>query len=135
MGNSTNVQVDEVRVPLEIRIFPSPEEMRAVAENPNATPHEHGQLMTVRWEATERFANPQKVSLTFPKEIGPVLITFVQPTTRWTQPGSAAVFPVLELPGQTKPEPTSRNGLGAIAVVVALLSLVGNIFLVRKGRG
>ncbi|HMY19864.1 MAG TPA: hypothetical protein PKA58_26240 [Polyangium sp.] len=123
-----HLHVDDVPVEMELRpvVFPDKE--------PAAAPHNHGALVPIHWESKRRIFSGAKIAVVFPKELGPVLISFVQPSTNWTPAGTTAQFAILEAPRQTPPAEPSRNGWGIAAMTLACLAILGNVMLFRRRR-
>jgi hypothetical protein len=77
--------------------FPSPDRLRAVAQHAwmasTVDEHAHRTLTAVSFEA--RVSRPaQAVTLGMPPELGPVLTSFIQPTSRMAPAGAAVTFDV-----------------------------------------
>jgi len=108
------LEADGVRVPLELRTFPSDAAIaRAATEALIATQvggHPHPQLLRFELDATAAIVRPERLRITFPPQLGDVLINFVQPTTHFTPAGGAASFTVLAPPAEP-PRPTGNGPL------------------------
>lgn len=125
LEGETRLEADGTPLGLELRAFPTPEELRTLAQKQSTMPHAHGELVSLRLEAPQALGTVEELSIVFPQSLGPVLISFVQPTTRWTGPGAKAAFSVLEAP--TASRAANSNTLGLAALGLALLALFANI--------
>ena len=138
METGTLLEADGVRVGLEARAFPSPTDLRALVARHAAAPLEHGELVRVELEGSRAVAGAHRITLSLPPTLGEALTTFVQPTTRWTQPGAVAGFSILEarvemVPGATRlPVPTPKPWLATAAVGLALAAMFSNLVLHRR---
>ncbi len=128
----TQLRVDGRGVALEATGFPAPAELRALAATLSAEGREHGALVRLRLESSAQAVGAREVRVAFPPALGPVLATFVQPSTVYAPPGARAVFPVLVLPNlpAAPAEATPASGgsfawgigaLGALAVTAFAL--------------
>jgi hypothetical protein len=135
-----HLDADGAPIGLQIREFPSPADLRALAAKHAAAPEEHGALSRVELEGARPAAGAHRITLSLPPALGEALISFVQPTTRWTQPGVAAGFSVLEArmepdSGSTKiasPAPSPRPWLATAAVVLAFAAMLSNLAFRQK---
>lgn len=91
----TTLTLDGARVPLEVRGFPSPPELRALAASLSAVHEEHGPLVRIRLEAPLKVTSGKVVTLASPAKLGPVNTSFVQPVNRYVEGGAPAAFDVL----------------------------------------
>lgn len=98
----TVLEVDGRRA-LLVATCPSTGEVRAAAATLSSQGKEHGELLRVRFEARDAFREPRRVALGLPPALGPVLVTFVQPASRYAAPGSVATFDVRIAPGEAVP--------------------------------
>lgn len=128
LETETRLLADGQRVDLMLTIGIEPSEVRSLlALSPEAR-HTHAHLVPIRWEAKEPLAAAKQLSLALPTALGPVLISFVQPQSRYAMPGSAASFSVLEKPASTAPPEAPAKGRWAEgAVVLAFIAIVLNI--------
>lgn len=93
----THVLVDDAPV-LFTKLRVQPLDQTA---HPQASRHP-GPTATFLLEAACPVARPATVQITLPATLGPTVVNFVQPTTRWTAPGATNTFAVLH-PAGTAP--------------------------------
>jgi hypothetical protein len=118
------LEVDSTSVPLVLRAFPTPTEVRFLAAHASASPSAHPAASAVRLEAARAVAGARAVRVVLPASLGRVLYTFVQPETRLANAGAAASFEAGgPAPPVAAPEP-SRPWLGVAAFALAGLALV-----------
>ncbi len=91
----TTLTLNGSPVPLEVRGFPSPPELRALAASLSAVHEEHGPLVRIRLEAPLKVTSGKAVTLASPAKLGPVNTSFVQPVNRYVEGGAPAAFDVL----------------------------------------
>ena len=103
----TKLTIDGGPVSLRVRAMPPPAELRAMAATLSADGKEHGRLVPIRIEALGAFHEPKSMSLVLPSALGPVLVTLVQPVTRYAAPGAPASFVVSTSSVPSAPPPTS----------------------------
>lgn len=105
----TRLRVDGETVDLAVTAGPSPQELRALAATVSASGEGHGGRARLRLEARRAVPDARRVSLSPPPEVGPVLVSFVQPAARYTRPGDTATFEVLApraaVPATAAPRP------------------------------
>ncbi|WP_052549550.1 hypothetical protein [Enhygromyxa salina] len=104
----TRLQLDGAEVALELRSFPSREQLvsaaAAVAIETDLGGHAHARLLPVELESASAGWSGQTLEIHFPAELGPVLVTFVQPKTQQLQAGVAARFDVLTKAPEASPD-------------------------------
>lgn len=123
--------VDGVPIPLTLRGFPTPPEFRAMAATLSAAQKEHGELVRLRMEAAPAVPGAKSVALSLPKVVGPAVVSFVQPSTRYLPPGETSAFSVLQAPRPLRPGVLWQWLAGVLAVTaLALTWLIGQ----RKQR-
>ncbi len=92
------ITLGDKRVPLKVVGFPSADQVHAAlqaASKPRkGKRHYHPALLPVRLEARKALRGGAALKVTFPKALGPVVVSFVQPRTRYLKPGQAASFKV-----------------------------------------
>lgn len=122
--SGTQLRVDGRPLALEATGFPAPAELRALAATLSAEGREHGALVRLRLESSAQAVAGREVHASFPPALGPVLATFVQPSTVYAPPGARAVFPVLALPtipaapaDATPPAHSFAWGFGALGAL------------------
>lgn len=103
----TKLTIDGATVALRVRAMPPPAELRAIAATLSADGKDHGRLVPIRIEALGAFHEPKAMSLAMPSALGPVLVTLVQPVTRYAAPGAPASFVVSTSSAATAPPPSS----------------------------
>lgn len=130
LSTGVRLSVDGQPIPLELRSFPTPAELRALAGV--SALNGHGELTGIHLEATQLTPEAQAVALTLPEALGPVLISFVQPSSQYTTPGATARFPVLSASAPPSRSEQLRTWAGFGAGVLALLALLGNGVLLRR---
>ena len=142
MTRQTKLTVDGANVELALRGLPSTTELRAIGATLSMTHRDHGELVRLRFEARGPTAAPQNLTLLLPPALGQVMISLVQPTTRYVAPGVPASF---ELRG---PSRSPHAGVGRVAspmtcstftrwawLVIGLLGLAGCITMFRRRSG
>lgn len=97
LDSETKLEVDGVRVGLALRGFPSAPEFRAMAATLSATQKEHGDLIRLRLEAPQAVPNAKTLALSLPTTLGPSVVSFVQPSTRYAAPVSLQFSPYCAL--------------------------------------
>ncbi len=130
----TVVTVDGEPAPLTLREFPSATELRIVAATLSASGHQHGGLVRLSFESTRVFPRARLVALTLPAVLGATVISFVEPTSRYTPAGASAAFEVHAV----KAPPVERAAVLPSWVTVSACVLVMSVALVlafasRKG--
>ena len=103
----TKLTIDGAPATLRVRGMPPPAELRAMAATLSADGKDHGRLVPIRIEALGAFHEPKTMSLALPSVLGPVLVTLVQPVTRYAAPGATASFVVTTSSVPSAPPPTS----------------------------
>jgi hypothetical protein len=120
--------------------FPAPSVLRELAGERSASHHDHGDLLAVELESARQVNQAKRVSFALPASVGQALVTFVQPATRFVQPGASASFAVLDA-ARPEPAPSSSPSfrlsalspwLSAGAVVLALAALASSLWLRRR---
>lgn len=101
----TTLRVDGSLVPLTLTGFISPPELRAMAATLSASGQDHGERVRMRLEARRAVPNARAVTLSAPAALGPVVVSFVQPATRYAWPGRPASFDVLSTQRPPSREP------------------------------
>jgi hypothetical protein len=130
------LDADGARVPLSLRAFPPVAALRALIARRAASAEGHGELVSVELEGAGSIVGAQQVALRLPPALGEALVTFVQPTTRWIQPGNGASFAVLAPPAA--PPPAAAPGsarqpwIAGAAVLLALAAAFSNLSLRRR---
>jgi len=130
LETETRVEANGTSMALEIHLALEPNEVRKYLQMSTEERHEKAFLIPVRWEAKEPLVGVKQIQVVFPATLGPVLITFVQPTTHWTAPGTAAVFSVLEKP-MASPR---KNSWAEGAMVLAVVGILLNFGISRRKR-
>ncbi|MFO0560383.1 MAG: hypothetical protein U0269_20370 [Polyangiales bacterium] len=104
----TRLFVDETPVPLALRGAPGPDELRAIAAQLSADSLTHGARVRMRLEARGAHPSAHRVSFVAPSALGPVIVSFVQPASRYALAGTRSTFDVLE-----RPQPVARAALSS----------------------
>ncbi len=144
LEGATRLEVDGMPIPLVLRAFPAPPEVRMLAaqvsasasRGPGAT-HVHAPTSPLRFESARPVADARSVTVTLPSALGPVLYTFVQPSMSYGAPGAAASFPVL-VPRAIEPQPAAprapsranpapRTWVAAAAWVFAVVAMLAQL--------
>lgn len=123
--------VDGLERPLTVTAFPSVAELRALAATLSAAGRAHGELARVRLECERPVVEARALSLVLPEALGPVLVTFVQPATRYTAAGRSASFEVLRRHVAETPR-TGASLLAATALLALALSLVAGVLIGQR---
>lgn len=128
LENETRLFADGQRINMTLTIPIDPSELRNLLSFSPEARHTHAKRIPIRWEAKDPLPSAQHLSLTLPAALGPVLISFVQPQSRYTAPGNTATFSVLEKPVNTASPPAPTRGRWAEgAVLLALVALGLNL--------
>lgn len=112
----TQLTVDGTQVALTLGDLPTPPQVRALAATLSAAGRDHGELVRLRFAAPQAVPGARTLTLTLPAPLGPVLVSFVQPATRYAPPGMAVAFDVLRRTAEA-PRAAPRPWLGAAALV------------------
>jgi len=131
LESETRLSADGQRIGLIVHVPLDPSEMRALLQASPETRHERAHLIPVRWEAKEPLVSAKQIEVMFPAVLGPVLITFVQPSTRLTPPFASATFSVLEKPPSDAPK---RRGWAEGAALLAVVAILLNLWIYRRKR-
>lgn len=136
----TTLRVDGARVPLTLTGFVSAPELRALAATLSAAGQDHGERARMRLEARRAVPGARVVTLAAPAALGPVVVSFVQPATRYALPGSAALFEVMaprRAPAVATPTPAPApapapaaprlDRFSIVAALVCVLAIVGTL--------
>lgn len=91
----TRLRVDGAPVALTVTGFASEAEFRAVAATLSAAGNLHGARIRMRLEAARAVPGASRITLAVPSQVGPVLVSFVQPASHYARPGDTAAFDVL----------------------------------------
>ncbi len=95
----TLVKIDGRTVPLKLRTYPNRDAvMRALASaaiEADLGAHAHPAYFRVDLESEEAGWVGNTLSVQFPRRLGPVLVSFVQPKTQLLSQGATAAFDVL----------------------------------------
>ncbi|PRP90964.1 hypothetical protein ENSA5_60390 [Enhygromyxa salina] len=131
----TRLKLDGAEVALELRSFPSREQLvnaaAAVAIETDLGGHAHARLLPVEYESASAGWSGQTLEIHFPAELGPVLVTFVQPKTQQLQAGATARFEVLTKAPEASPD-TRAVALGWLLPLPLLALGVGIAWLHRR---
>jgi hypothetical protein len=139
LERESSVESDAGAVPLVLRMFPTPAQVRATAAAASTESPRHRPTLKLRLEATRPVRAAPSVSVRLPASAGPVLYTFAQPAVSLASPGAAASFVVLTPPGSPAPAAApatvvslarpwfghAAGLLAAIAIAVQVLPLLG----------
>ena len=127
--DGTQLRVDGAPVALHLTGWPSAAELRGLAAALSAAGSSHGSRVRMRLEAAQAIPGAAHRTLAVPPLLGPVVVSFVQPATRYTRPGATADFSVLSLvrpsarvtASATVREPATvfRGALGVVVVALA----------------
>lgn len=130
----TRIEVDGRRVAAEIGHAFDPVEIRRLLQSSAEGQHKHASLVSVVWEVKEPLIAAKRITAAFPAVLGPVLMTFVQPSTHYAAPGAPAMFSVLEKPANTASDVSKRSGWAASAVFLAVVAILLNARLAWQKR-
>lgn len=132
----TTLRVDGVTVPLALTGFVSAPELRAMAAALSAAGQDHGERARLRLEARRAVPGARVVTLAAPASLGPVVVSFVQPATRYALPGRPALFEVMapqRAPAVAVPTPAPApaaprlDRFSIVAALVCVLAIVGTL--------
>jgi hypothetical protein len=115
LESQTALVVDGLRIPLRLATFLEPMQLQVVAAALSAEGRSHGGLVRIVFDSAMLAPTASTVTLTLPPALGPVLVSLVQPTTRYAPPGQSAAFVLRPAPAQ------SNAALVALAMGVGLL--------------
>lgn len=100
--DGTRIRLDGADVPLKIRSFPDHEAIIEAAVGAaietDLGGHRHARLLSATLESTSSGWRGDTLEVLFPGELGPVLVTFVQPKTHQLSAGATVRFDVLTEP-------------------------------------
>lgn len=137
LEDGSALRVDGTEVRLNVRELPPIPEFRGAAAILSSQGESHGVRLRVRLDSPDAFPNARNIELELPQELGPVVVTFVQPATQWVVPGSKAKFTVLQ-PEAGIPNVPSDPPLPAEAHLALLavggLSVAGALHWHRERR-
>lgn len=119
------LHVDGAEVPLALRGFPTPAEVRAAAAERSSGSRAHPRMSELVYEERDALPNARGVTVQLPAALGRVLYTFVQPETKLATAGGAARFEVRGARPDTPVAPAPRTTTWAAggAALLALLAL------------
>ncbi|MFO0642109.1 MAG: hypothetical protein U0183_22985 [Polyangiaceae bacterium] len=80
------------RLPVVVKGTPGRDELRAKAAVLSAKGEVHGDFVVLRLDVEGRVRSDARVNVSFPPELGPVLVTLVRPEMRYSTPGMVAGF-------------------------------------------
>ncbi|MFT5429817.1 MAG: hypothetical protein ACI9OJ_000489 [Myxococcota bacterium] len=87
------VRVDGKTVPMTLEQFPSVAAIHALLQQPKPKAHgHHPKVVAVQWRATRAVPDAAVVTVNFPRSVGRVLVSFVEPRSRVVAPGATANF-------------------------------------------
>jgi hypothetical protein len=116
LESQTALVVDGVKIPLRLTAFPEPTQLQVVAAALSAEGRSHGGMVRIVFDSETLAPAASAVALSLSPALGPVVVSLVQPTTRYAPPGQPAVFAL-------RPAPTrSTAALVALAMGVGLLA-------------
>jgi hypothetical protein len=137
LESESSMWVDEVRVPLVLRGFPSASELRALAAELSAAGHDRGKLARVVFESSTAAHDATLVSLRLPRALGTTLVSFVQPLAVLARPATIASFAVY-VPRSSGEAARAAAWLpalgGALAALVILALAAGLVSQARRHR-
>ena len=113
LGATTRLTVDGREIAVSLGATP------AVSQVRQFTAEGHGRLLPVRLEAATGTGELGRLDVAFPPEVGPVLVTLVQPRTRLAPPGGTVGFE-----GPSKPSHPWQRGLAIGSALLALAALL-----------
>lgn len=90
-ASAISVLVDGQKMEMELLAFPTVEQVHAVLQQ-KSDGHSHPKLVQVRWQAKRTAPRLVSVAVAFPTDIGPVLVTYLEPRSQLVQPGGTALF-------------------------------------------
>lgn len=139
----TSLRVDGSLAPLSVTGFIEPAELRAMAATLSASRETHGARARVRLESSRVYDNPRSVTLSGPTSLGPLVVTFTQPATRYAWPGRPASFDVLSTRSSVareEPPPTANTGASVRRPdprdprqwMAAIIALAGTVALATR---
>lgn len=121
----TALRVDGTAVPLSLTGAPDRAEFRALAAQLSAAGQEHGARVRLRLESARTVQGARRLSLRAPAALGPVVVSFVQPASRYLRPGSEADFEVLVRPPATRRSVETSCDTDSFGTSVMLAFLAG----------
>lgn len=132
LAKQTTLRVDGQPVDAELRLGIDSKLLDEQSRASAAPAHEH--LVPIRWEVREPFVAAKRIEVVFPAALGPVLVTFVQPATHWTAPGTTAGFSVLQSADEAPNQGPVRNRWGELAAVLAFVAILLNVGIALRKR-
>lgn len=139
LAEGSHLHAGGVDVPLVVRWFPSPEEVRAAAAEASSAraagaADAHPRARVVRIETTKAIGDARDLRVALPSIVGRTLYTFVQPDSRVASAGAQVEFVVLAAPGQAPPasitapvEGPSRSMLATLAILAAIVAIAAQV--------
>jgi len=135
LESGARLQLDGREVPLQVRDFPSNEELRAVAAVLSASGREHGERLRVRLETQAPVPGAARVAVSFPAGLGPVVTSFVEPASAYVLPGAGATFPVRAASSGGEARPRAREGMGTEALALGMVGTAALAWILRRQMG
>lgn len=121
LESETRLHSDGQRLPVVVTGFPSHEALRAIVVAAASTGEPHGPLLRIRLESPATLPESRQIAIGLPAALGPVVATFLQPTTRFLPAGETSAFTVLAPP--SAPPPPRRFGILLLASGLAAACL------------
>lgn len=135
LERSVRFEAGGARLPVVVKGAPGRDELRAKAALLSSKGEAHGDFVMLRLDVEGRVPSDARVGVSFPPELGPVLVTLVRPETRYSTPGMVAAFdaprarppevgPAMAPPASpsTSPRALVTLGVGALASFVLVLA-------------
>lgn len=141
LESGTSLRVDGALVPLTVTGFVEAPELRAMAATLSASAQTHGARARIRLESSRVYDNPRSITLSGPAALGPLVVTFIQPATRYAWPGRPASFEVLATQPRATRESLAPPSVGDSARlesrdprrwVTAMIALGGTVALASR---
>ncbi|MFO0654398.1 MAG: hypothetical protein U0787_04900 [Polyangia bacterium] len=98
LSQQTDLRSDGKRLPIAVTGFPNRDDLRMLAATTSANGKQHGPLVRIRLESPAQIQEAKQLGIGLPAVLGPVVTTFVQPSTQFLSPGQSTTFPVLAVP-------------------------------------
>lgn len=95
LETQTVLHSDSQPLPLAVTGFPGHDDLRRMAAATVGSDNQHAPLVRIRLESPATIGQAKQIGISLPTAMGPVVATFVQPTTQFVSPGQTASFSVL----------------------------------------
>ncbi len=128
MESESSLEADGSRIALRARGVPSAAELRAMAATLSSRGETHGPLVRFFLDGATNSLEPRTVAFRPPAVLGPVIVSFVQPSSTLVRPGETARFSVLGL----RREGRSGWGIPDVLLLFSAVTIVAGRIYSRR---